>query len=56
MGVFLQEGDGINKSSHNTVMRESVLVIVFLNIVSLEFSKSTSTASKKIDCPYLVGF
>jgi hypothetical protein len=38
------------------VMRESVLVIVFLNDVSLEFSKSTLTASQNIDCQYLVGF
>ena len=45
-----------NKSSNNTVMRESVLVIMFLNDVSSEFSKSTLIASQKNYCPYLVGF
>jgi hypothetical protein len=34
-----------NKSSNNTVMRESVLAIVLLNDVSLEFAKSFLTAS-----------
>jgi hypothetical protein len=32
-------------------MRESVLVIVWWNDDSLEFSKSTLTASQNIDCP-----
>jgi hypothetical protein len=34
-----------NKSSNYTVMRESVLDIVLLNDVSLEFAKSFLTAS-----------
>jgi hypothetical protein len=34
-----------NKSSNNTVMRESVLDIVLLNNVSLEFAKSFLAAS-----------
>jgi hypothetical protein len=45
-----------NKSSNTTVMRESVLVIVWWNDDSLEFAKSTLTASQNIDYPYLVGF
>jgi hypothetical protein len=44
-----------NKSSNNTVMRESVLVIVWWNDNSLEFSKPTLTASQNIDFLYLVG-
>ncbi len=34
-----------NKSSNNTAMRESVLDIELLNVVSLEFAKSILTAS-----------
>jgi hypothetical protein len=34
-----------NKSSNNTVMKESVLYIVLLNDFSLEFAKSFLTAS-----------
>ncbi len=44
-----------NKSSNKRVMRERVLVIVFLNDVSLEVAISTLTASQNINCPYLVG-
>ncbi len=45
-----------NKSWNNTVMKESVFVIVWWNDNSLELSKSTLTASQNIDCPYIVGF
>jgi hypothetical protein len=45
-----------NKSSNNTVMRESVLIIVWWNDIFLEFSTSTLTTSQNIDCPYSVGF
>jgi hypothetical protein len=45
-----------NKSSNKTVMRESELVIVLLNYVSLEIAISTLTASQNITCPYFVGF
>ncbi len=45
-----------NKSSNNTVMKESVLDIVLLNDVSLEFAISFLTASYNINFPYLVGF
>ncbi len=45
-----------NKSSNYTVMKVSVLNIVLLNDVSLDFAKSFLTASKNINCPYLVGF
>jgi hypothetical protein len=45
-----------NKSSYNTVMRDTVLVIVWLNDESLEFAISTLTASQNIICPYLVVF
>jgi hypothetical protein len=37
----------LNKSSHNTVMRERVLDIVLLKYVSLEFATSTLIASQK---------
>jgi hypothetical protein len=43
-----------NKSSNNTVMRESVLVIVFLNGLSMELAISILTASQNITCPFLV--
>jgi hypothetical protein len=45
-----------NKSSDNTVMRESVLAIVLCNDDSLEFAISTLAASQNIACPDLVGF
>jgi hypothetical protein len=45
-----------NKSSKTTVMRERVLDVVLLNDVSLEFAKSTLTASQNRNCPYFVGF
>ncbi len=45
-----------NKSSNNTVMRDRVLVIVWLNDESLEFAIPTLTATQNIACPYLLGF
>jgi hypothetical protein len=45
-----------NKSPHNTVMKERVLDIVLLNVVSLEFAISALKASQNIICPYLVVF
>jgi hypothetical protein len=45
-----------NKSSNNTVMRERMLNIVFLNDVFLESAISTLTASQNTTCPYLIDF